>query len=911
MATMRKKQRYRIASLSGEAKFEALQTSLFPLEKGDLPEAQDYWRAYRYYRKNNLHNDAAFYLSMTLHLDALGYSSRVPVRYVKLCPRRENLLLQYKSLRIAKMLQNGNRSREALPYFLADFENGFSMLNPTYNDSLIPLGMSYVPFFSKIKFKTLLTNLLHFLHICLIAMYFYNIWRNNMSIEIAHTSAFNLLNFVKGRKKLNDSENDILQTLKRYSKKIVVKKDFFDEGMNNIIICNDSDFFQSHSQPFIEGILMLRFSCLKEEVQIDSLRVAIVYLKTAVSLHPEVSQDSTKNKTYSRIAIDLMLALGTALYSKVSGISWNNVFDENHKAWEIDCSEKMVDALESRMWIQRVAANVQNDTILTVLLSNITQATFKFDGKNQFGHIYNVQHRRARQIKTPSEKDLLSLVPSGDHPWFTLQRKYLLRHLHLIEKASTPGALLQSDIRVVVAKLDVVGIGNQLVQIISTLLFAMLTNRTLLIQKVNDFENSYFYTAGNNIDAYHQHFQFPGGFSNEKGLTHGWVDFLELVVGSENASVLASSLSSSRYRMQAEWYLQDKDFVEALACGEDLDEALGTVEKPIIFIHSNLHFLSLLEQNPSYYDKLVEVFEGNIFGRLSKFFIKPSLKVNEIIQKFEKENFQGKSDSGLIKIPFENQSTPMHARPWLVEGLGRGGKGGGTLIVGFHLRTGIKSHSVDRNSLWHDDSIISRIIRDAAMNLRKAINRERNSPVPSGVKNFEKVTVFVAGDTMKGKMELVKRLRSMKDVIDNVVYYDAGRGATRTADGMQSAVVDMMLLSKSHVLFRAGKQFSLYTNVVEGLMQNRFGPVYYSESQEDYSLYPAGQRRVVAIMESSIEGHGDDLGMCYGGRTEYSSYLREIGVLYPNEVKTKNELAFWSSDAIQIVTEENNLVRDL
>ena len=107
------------------------------------------------------------------------------------------------------------------------------------------------------------------------------------------------------------------------------------------------------------------------------------------------------------------------------------------------------------------------------------QATFKFDGKNQFGHIYNVQHRRARQIKTPSEKDLLSLVPSGDHPWFTLQRKYLLRHLHLIEKASTPGALLQSDIRVVVAKLDVVGIGNQLVQIISTLLFAMLTNRTL------------------------------------------------------------------------------------------------------------------------------------------------------------------------------------------------------------------------------------------------------------------------------------------------------------------------------------------------------------------------------------------------------------------------------------------------
>ena len=131
--------------------------------------------------------------------------------------------------------------------------------------------------------------------------------------------------------------------------------------------------------------------------------------------------------------------------------------------------------------------------------------------------------------------------------------------------------------------------------------------------------------------------------------------------------------------------IQHPAFFEALCCGALED----VVDRPLLFLNSNLNFVSVLEQNPLYHDRLARVFDGDVFGRIARFLVRPSAAAARI-EAAQRAFFRDRADvtpsGGWARGP--GRAAGQRTFPNT-----RRGRGRGTLLVGVHLRAGMSSTS--------------------------------------------------------------------------------------------------------------------------------------------------------------------------------------------------------------------------
>eukprot|EP00941_MAST-03F_sp_MAST-3F-sp1_P005772 g5772.t1 len=921
--------RYNALQLKGEEKFSALKRLLFPMEEGDLVTAQDYWNVAKILVKERLYGEAAFHMSTALHLDTF---SRTQNRNLlsRLEKNTDNFKLCYREWSPLYADRDGNDSG------IAEASSGYP---DTYGAALTHQFVQVrrdVPLIGEDAMNLSVT----------LTMFSHNTKDSSLRIS-ANLSALKYFHRATrdGDAKLDHNNAQMYNWLKHNFKDLFQRRapDLTSKGFEEMTICSSSSIYERFFQNYNEAILLLRqniWTSLNPYVmKLHILDKAISFLKVSEKVHPYFDPQRIEfKKQYKRSASIVLTTLGAALYCKASGLNWSVVASDrpwifdfgfkkskeiNEKEYEYSTDERISAAMESLLYLQRALALDENDTFAQFLLGRIKIEIQNIKGsEKQIQEFMKLPSQRLLQaVKSqheyplPSVTKLLSssVVAAGNHPWLILQREYLKRHLDLMEKASTPGALQASDIRIVICPLPFVGFGNQLTQLISTMALTLVATKRVMLVKFSKRR-----VSKGMSDNFENHIRFPGDFTNDETtektkLIWKFHEFYKLAASNGNGEALADLVDVEKSQqlftgMMEEHYLQDPKFVEALSCAEDIEESLGGANKLLVYIRSNLTFLSLLEQNPFYYDRVDEIFEGDMFGRVTKFILKPSHEVEKIINDFERKHYEGKSDAGLLSVKYSEfgklnlPKEQIHPR-WMVNEVASGGKGGGTLVVGLHLRFGMTDNSIDTQALWtgkDNEDTVNRMLEEALLQLPQILRNEKSKTLPKGVKPFEKVMVYLAADTMRVKMLAKQQLEAM-DEVDEVVFYTSE--LTRNSDdGMKHAVVDMMLLGKSHILARVGKHLSLFSLIVEGLMKGRLSPVYKTQGDR-YGSYAAGQSKALQIVKSVLTGHTEDIGTCYGGKEGLSEHLYNVGVLYPYDFRFhKSDQVSWAGDAIRIAS---------
>lgn len=833
----------RLSKNEKEARFH-LMRAIFPSTtneedlNNDLPHRQAFGNLGVHYMRTGRLEEAAKYLSIALHMSPFGSLENENWDALKrqspknsLCPWKGNALVG-KALSddlgsIGMLVAESRSDAQSVIYFAADvhrkFETKSGLLNAAitlYRESARVYN-EYVsaPDGSKAQAERYdrLTSLRRWSLYCFERYGPENIGPENMSIY----------NFLNGN----------------------VRSEPFRRSHVKVRLCRKSALYTESGDHFVEGIVML-YSHLNN--------VASFYLKRAYRLDKRntvVAAAYAYALFKSRRTDEALLILDEILSSSSSS---SDIKGEIQFAREF--RELILKRQDQEFTTTRDDGHHRDDVVAMSIASDgtsDTNADIEVDVATKLGY-----------VKESTDEDF--------EEWWTWRRDYLRRHA-LYTSWAKQGRLKLKKARFLVMVVPDVGFGNQVASIVSSLLLAMLTRRTLLL---------HFPPAiGHTWHAIKDAVDFPGMSLGMPWTYADVVDHFDIRSVSRHSQILV---------IHEETEKTDPDTLEALLC-KKMDDYL---ESPFVYMSSNLHFYRFLEINPHYKETLSKVFRGDVFGRLARFMIRPSAAVRDAASVFVSRHFRGRQYVDPEGAPLLPSPRPIASD--------------GTLVVGVHLRSGMDSNSRDRAILFNHAR--DAVLRAAGRCLPAALTRERGADrtLDDGTvyDSFRDVVVFVACDNADLRQEALKVLRKIEGVVD-VVAYAPSQAASRDHDGMFFAVTDLFLLSQADVIVRTGKITSMFTSLAAGLMvQGTMQPVYmapvttrefYQCKVDDSMSLPCGvslNRDLprLGIVESVLTNHAVEVGTCMGGVENASKILRDRRALYPNcdELLDERTNAWWT-----------------